>query len=183
MRVTWPSSQPRRRPARQPRKRARAPSTCNACTPAGVPVRRMPQRPSQRRRAGGRGSEAAGHRLGALPRSGIASWLTPALHVGRGGAAPPRRSCPRRRRAIASWARSKPWRSPQQTMGDRASDHGPCCARYRSRDSPGLAGATHHGGSGLALDQASCGYCPRMAGEGRTERGLGDAHGRGMTAL
>jgi transposase len=67
----------------------------------------------------GRDAAGTGHAAGAITRYTIASWLTPDLRVVRGEDAQPRRTRPRRRRAIASWSRSRPWTGPKKTMGGR----------------------------------------------------------------
>jgi len=83
-------------------------STCSTCTPAGLPVRRMPQRPSQSMSTGGRAGGAVGRSPGGITRSTLGSWPTPAPRGGRGGDGPPRRPHHRERRGSASRSRPRP---------------------------------------------------------------------------
>src|SRR5262249_58806839 len=70
-----------------------------------------------------------------------------------------------------------------RTRVDCPGNHTTARGVYGYRDAPGVSGTTYHRGTGLSLDQESRGHQPGMAGETRTDCGVGDAHRRGLTCL
>jgi hypothetical protein len=83
-RAHWRSHTPR--PIPPPKRRKLQPSrrTASMCQPAGVPVRRMPQRPSRSMSPKGRDDEAAGLRPGGIMSSPIALGQPPTARGGLG---------------------------------------------------------------------------------------------------
>ena len=71
------------------------------CKPAGLPVRRMPKRPSRSMSIEDRAAEAAGPRPGGIMPYTIALWQTPAARVVLGADVPRSQTHHRRSRAIA----------------------------------------------------------------------------------
>ena len=108
----------------------------------------------------GAGTAGAAHAPGAITRSAIASWQTPAARAGPVGAGQRRRTHRRSSRAIAWWWRSRPGQSGRGQWVDGAGHDGERGDLYRCGDSPGLSGATHHRGTWLSLDQESRGDQP-----------------------
>ena len=92
-------------PPRKPRKPMPSLRLASPCKPAGLPVRRMPQRLARSMRAGDQDNEVAAHVPGGIMRYAIASWLRRAARVGLDGDGQPRRSHHRPKRAIAWWWR------------------------------------------------------------------------------
>src|SRR5215510_14385350 len=79
----------------------------------------MPKPPWQRMRAKSKADEVAAHAPGAITRSTITLWQTPAARVVPVGDVQQRRTHPRLSQAIASWLRSKHWPMLKRIMGGR----------------------------------------------------------------